>query len=81
MLIQGPGPMLNIAFTTLPCAKDLRDTFAFDKAKLGQFVYGLQEQGIRILSRGMWYLSAAHTEADIDCAVGVARKVLMMMKV
>ncbi len=76
LLVQGPGPMLHIAFTTLPCAKDLRDTFAFDKAKLAEFVFGLQEAGIRILSRGTWYLSAAHTEEDVDRAVRVAREVM-----
>jgi glutamate-1-semialdehyde 2,1-aminomutase len=79
MNVQGPGPMLNVAFTTLPCAKDLRDTFQFDKAKLAEFVFGLQEEGIRILSRGTWYLSAAHTEEDIDHAVRVAQKVLARM--
>lgn len=76
LLVQGPGPMLNVAFTTLPCARDLRDTFQFDKAKLAQFVFGLQEEGIRILSRGTWYLSAAHTEEDVDHAVRVAQRVL-----
>jgi len=76
LLVQGPGPMLNVAFTTLPCARDLRDTFQFDKVKLGRFVFSLQEAGIRILSRGTWYLSAAHTEEDVDRAVQVTRKVL-----
>ncbi|BCX04069.1 MAG: glutamate-1-semialdehyde 2,1-aminomutase [Candidatus Roseilinea sp.] len=79
VLVQGPGPVLNLAFTSLPCARDMRDTFAFDKAKLGRFVYGLQEEGVRILSRGTWYLCAAHTEADIDHAVRVAQKVLAGM--
>lgn len=76
LLVQGPGPMLHTAFTTLPCAKDLRDTFQFDKVKLAEFVFGLQEGGIRILSRGTWYLSAAHTEEDVDHAVRVAQRVL-----
>ncbi len=58
------------------CAKDLRDTFAFDKAKLSKFVFGLQERGVRILGRGTFYLSAAHTEQDIDHAVGVAKTVM-----
>ncbi len=79
VLVQGPGPVLNMAFTSLPCARDMRDTFAFDKARLGRFVYGLQEEGIRILSRGTWYLSAAHTEEDIDRAVWAAQKVLATM--
>lgn len=79
LLVQGPGAMVHVAFTDLDCAKDMRDTLRFDKAKLGKFVLGLQERGIRILTRGMWYLSAAHTEADIDHAVNVARSVLMSM--
>jgi len=79
LLVQGPGPMLNVAFTTLPCARDLRDTFQFDKISLSKFVFGLQEAGIRILSRGTWYLCAAHTEEDIDQAVDVAQKVLAEM--
>ncbi|MCS7055320.1 MAG: aspartate aminotransferase family protein [Thermoflexales bacterium] len=79
VLVQGPGPVLNLAFTSLPRARDMRDTFAFDRSKLGRFVHGLQEEGLRILSRGTWYLCAAHTEADVDFAVCAARKVLATM--
>jgi glutamate-1-semialdehyde 2,1-aminomutase len=39
----------------------------------------LQEHGIRILSRGMFYLSAAHTEQDVDHAIDVAKRVLVEM--
>jgi glutamate-1-semialdehyde 2,1-aminomutase len=79
LLVQGPGPMLHVAFSALPCAKDLRDTFQFDRAKLGRFVYELQERGVRILGRGMFYLSAAHTETDIDRAVQTARDALAVL--
>jgi glutamate-1-semialdehyde 2,1-aminomutase len=79
VLVQGPGAMVHVAFTDQRCANDLRDTFSFDKAKLAQFVLGLQESGVRILSRGMFYLSAAHTEQDIDHAVDVAKHVLAGM--
>ena len=79
VLVQGPGPIVHVAFTDLACAKDLRDTLTFDKAKLGKFVLGLQESGIRILGRGTFYLSAAHTEQDIDHAVDVAKTVLKRM--
>jgi len=80
LLVQGPGPMLHVAFTDLSCAKDLRSTLQFDRAKLGKFVLGLQEEGIRILSRGTWYLSAAHTEEDIDAAIKAATETLKSMK-
>jgi glutamate-1-semialdehyde 2,1-aminomutase len=79
MMVQGPGAMVHVAFTELEQANDLRDTFSFDKAKLGRFVLGLQEHGIRILSRGMFYLSAAHTEQDVDHAIDVAKRVLVEM--
>ena len=79
VLVQGPGPIVHVAFTGLARAKDLRDTLSFDKAKLGKFVLGLQENGIRILGRGTFYLSAAHTEQDIDDAVAVIRRVLADM--
>ena len=72
--------MLHVAFTDLSCAKDLRSTLQFDRAKLGKFVLGLQEEGIRILSRGTWYLSAAHTEEDIDAAIKAATETLKSMK-
>ncbi len=79
VLVQGPGAMVHVAFTELERANDLRDTFSFDKAKLARFVLGLQERGVRILSRGMFYLSASHTEQDVDLAVDVAKRVLAEM--
>jgi len=36
----------------------------------------MQDSGIRIIGRGLWYISAAHTEADIDEAVRKATEVL-----
>ena len=42
-----------------------------------------QRQGpparIRVIGRGLWYISAAHTEADVDQAVSTAREVLAVI--
>lgn len=76
MLIQGPGPMFNISFTELEKIKDYRDALQVDKAKLGKFIAAMHNHGIRIIGRGLCYISAAHTEADIDLAVEKAREVL-----
>lgn len=76
MLVQGPGPMFNIGFTSLQQIKDYRDTFTCDKAKLGKFIAGMHDRNIRIIGRGLWYISTAHTEADIDRAIEVAAEVL-----
>lgn len=76
LLVQGPGPMFNASFTTLPAVKDYRDTLSFDPAKLRQFISGMHDRKIRIIGRGLWYISAAHTEKDIDHAIETAAEVL-----
>ena len=76
LLVQGPGPMFNIGFTDLKAVKDYRDTLSYDRAKLGKFISAMHDERIRIIGRGLWYISAAHTEEDIDHAIEVSARVL-----
>lgn len=78
--VQGPGPMFNTAFTSLPAIKNYRETFQTDKAKLKQFIAGLHDRGVRVIGRGLWYISAVHTEDDIDLAIEVSEAVLKEME-
>lgn len=79
VLVQGMGPMLHVAFTDAKKVTDYRGTLDFDPAKNGQFILGMQERGIRIIGRGLWYISNAHTDADIDRAIAAAAEVLKEM--
>jgi glutamate-1-semialdehyde 2,1-aminomutase len=79
-LVQGPGPMLHVGFTSLSKVTDYRGTLSYDKAKYGAFLRGMQEAGIRLIGRGLWYISAAHVEADIDRAIATAKDVLKTIK-
>lgn len=74
--VQGLGPMFHSGFTDLETVTDYRDTLSYDKAKLGKFIAGMHDKGVRVIGRGLWYISAAHTEADIDHAIETAREVL-----
>ena len=76
LLVQGPGPMFHLGFTDLATVSDYRQTLRYDKAKLGRFIAAMHDERIRIIGRGLWYISAAHTEADIDHALEVSRRVL-----
>lgn len=79
LLVQGMGPMFNTTFASLSAMHDYRDTLQGDKAKLGRFIAGLHDRGIRVIGRGLWYISAVHTEEEIDEAVSVAREVLQTL--
>lgn len=68
-LVQGPGPMLHTGFTHLPAVFEYRDALTYDKNKLAKFIAGMHDNGIRIIGRGLWYISAAHTERDIHKAL------------
>ncbi|WP_341837336.1 aspartate aminotransferase family protein [Chitinophaga pollutisoli] len=76
MLVQGPGPMFNTGFTHLEQVRDYRDTFTYDKAKLGKFIAGLHDRKVRVIGRGLWYISTAHTGEDIERAVAAASDVM-----
>jgi len=79
LLPQGPGPMFHTGFTNLNKVTDYRDTLTYDKAKLSRFVSGMHDRGLRIIGRGLWYISTVHTEHDIDCAIKTATAVLSNM--
>jgi glutamate-1-semialdehyde 2,1-aminomutase len=76
LLVQGAGPMLHIGFTSLETVKDYRDTLTYDKAKLSKFIAAMHNRGIRIIGRGLWYISAAHTKDEIQLAITTAKEVL-----
>lgn len=75
-VVQGYGPMLHTGFSDHGPAKDYRGVLMYDKAKLGKFIAGMHDEGIRIIGRGLWYISAAHEEQDIEHAINTARKVM-----
>lgn len=65
VVIQGLGPMFHVAFTRRSRIRDAREYRDVETADYAAFAYRLQERGIRVIPRGIWYLSTAHTEDDI----------------
>lgn len=79
LLVQGLGPMVHTGFTNLPAVHDFRDVLSYDKVKLNKFIAGMHDGGIRIIGRGLWYISAAHTKKDIDTALDLSAKVFKQL--
>jgi glutamate-1-semialdehyde 2,1-aminomutase len=74
-LVQGIGPMFHTGFTDLPAVYDYRDVLKYDKVRLSKFVAGMHDAGVRIIGRGLWYISGAHTEEDINKTLEIASSV------
>jgi glutamate-1-semialdehyde aminotransferase len=46
---------------------------------LSQFVDALLDCGVRITTRGTWFLSTAHTKADVEETLAAARKAMLAL--
>ncbi len=74
--VQGPGPMFHTGFTKRTIVSEYRHVFEYESELGTSFVQGMHRRGVRILTRGLWYISAAHTDQDIAFALNVATDTL-----
>jgi glutamate-1-semialdehyde 2,1-aminomutase len=72
--ISGDGPVFQISFIDGP-AENYRDTLRGHAGLYGDFALGLLDEGVLALPDGRWYLSAAHTDDDIDRTIEAVRSV------
>lgn len=70
--VQGPGPMFHVGFSTLARATEYRAVASDDRPAYQAFCHTMLLRGVRVIERGLWYVSAAHTEADIQTALAQA---------
>jgi glutamate-1-semialdehyde 2,1-aminomutase len=77
LLVQGLGTVFNTAFCDGPPVTDYRSyQQCSDGAQLRRFLHALQEHGVRPTSRGTWFLSTAHTDADVEETIRAAEAAL-----
>ena len=73
VLVQGPGPVFCMSFTSAPEITDYRTHRSnVDEEKYAEFCQGMLSRGVRLIPRGVWYVSQAHTSADIDKTLAAA---------
>jgi glutamate-1-semialdehyde 2,1-aminomutase len=66
LLVQGFPTAFHLSFTELPALKSYRDyALHCDKERYNRFVLAMLQRGVRLVGRGIWYISAAHTEAHV----------------
>jgi glutamate-1-semialdehyde 2,1-aminomutase len=83
--VQGLGTVFNTTFLAPadvpgagaePSIADYRAYQRTDLARQRRFLRALQDRGVRVTSRGTWFLSAAHRDADIDETLAAAETAL-----
>lgn len=79
VLVQGLGPAFFMGFTERQVVAEYRDFFDCDVERYHRFAELLLDEGVRIVPRGIWYLSAAHTEEDIERTLGAVERVLQRL--
>lgn len=80
LLVQGLGPMFHTGFCDLKKIKEFRNLRHYEQPKSKMFVQGLQQRGIRVIGRGLWYISSVHTEDHINHAILMAKDTLEELK-
>ena len=75
VVTAGGGPVFHVSFATQP-ARTYRETLAADTTRYSDFALALLDEGILVLPDGRWYISTAHTAADVDATLQVVRRVV-----
>lgn len=75
-LVQGPRGVFYFQFIDREAAYSARDLKGADAVRQNRFRELMAEEGILIMWGGRWYVSGAHTAADVDAALEAADRVM-----
>ena len=75
--VQGLPCAFHVSFNEAPPIRDYRDWVTkCDKERYSAFAVAMLENGVRLIGRGIWYVSAAHTEDLVTQTLEAAEKAL-----
>jgi glutamate-1-semialdehyde 2,1-aminomutase len=72
---SGTGTVFQVSFMDKP-ARNYRDTLHANRELYSDFSLALLEEGILTLPDGRCYISAAHSDADIDATLSAVKKII-----
>ncbi|MCY3775856.1 MAG: aspartate aminotransferase family protein [Candidatus Aminicenantes bacterium] len=79
LLVQGLGPVFHTGFSTRESIRNYRQCAGYDAGLMDEFAYGLLRRGVRIIGRGLWFVSAALTGDDVETVLETAEEVFEEM--
>lgn len=75
-LVNQIGPVLHLMFTNRDQVRTFEDFLDRDTERYSQFAEGMLYEGILLRQSGLWYLSGAHGDAEVDRTLEAADRVL-----
>ena len=77
LLIQGPGPVFCTSFTTAQEITDYRSHVTrTDGSRFATFRKEMLLRGVRLTSRGAWFVSTSHTDTEVEATLKAADEVM-----
>ena len=73
IITSGEGPVFCLSFLEKE-PRNYRDLFAADAQLYRDFSLALLDEGVLALPDGRWYISTAHTDADIEATLAAAQR-------
>ncbi len=80
LLVDGPGPVFNIYLTDQAEVTNYRDYAACDQAGMADLQAALMDRGVNMVGRGLWFISTAHTEEDVDQTIAAVADALVSIR-
>lgn len=74
VVLSGDGPVFQVSFMD-QAAGNYRETLRARTDLYADFILGLLDHGVLVLPDGRWYVSAVHTDEDIDRTLEAVRAV------
>ena len=72
LTVRQVGPIVHTAVDEPADVRTVRDRAAGDPMTHARFIEALLGRGVHATPRGLWYVSTAHTDAEIDATVAAA---------
>lgn len=80
LVVNSAGSVFSTIFSDLPQVSDFAAYQQRDVAKSSQFAELLLREGVYVRPNGLWYVSTAHSDADVDFTLQAVRKVLPTLR-
>ena len=75
-VVQGHPSVFHVGLGRTEPIRSYRDSLTTDKAAYVKLTTALLSRGVRALERGAWFVSTAHTEADVDETIAAVEDAL-----